>query len=105
MSAKVWDTVKGKSNQFPDVTVIAATDSSVQAAISDDAVQSKTADFTFQMKEPLKTVPAVGSKITISGTYASFTPSPIMITMSDSEVVEPKKAPVKKAPVHHTTHQ
>jgi len=70
--------------------------------VSDDAVQSKTADFTFTMKEPLKTVPAVGAKITISGTYASFAPSPIMITMSDAEVVEPKKAPAKKAaaPAH-----
>ncbi len=102
-AAKVWDTIKGKSVQLPDVTVIAATDSSVQVAVSDDAVQSKTADFTFQIKEPLKTLPAVGAKITISGTYASFTPNPIMITMSDGEVVEPKKAPVKKpAPVHHT---
>jgi hypothetical protein len=84
------------------VTVIAATDSSVQVAVSDDAVQSKTADFTFQMKEPLKTVPAAGTKITISGTYASFTPTPIMITMSDGEVVTPKAPAKKPAPVHHT---
>ena len=101
-TAKVWDTIKGKSVQLPDVLVIAATDSAVQVAVSDDAVQSKTADFTFQMKEPLKTVPTVGDKITVTGTYASYTPAPIMITMSDAEVVEPKKAPVKKAaPVHH----
>jgi hypothetical protein len=67
-------------------------------------VQSKAADFTFNMTTPLKTVPTVGAKITVSGTYASFTPTPIMITMSDAEVIEPKKAPVKKpaAPVHHT---
>jgi hypothetical protein len=101
-SAKVWDSVKGKSTQFPDALVIAATDSAVQVAVSDDAVQSKTADFTFNTAAPLKTVPEVGSKVTISGTYASFTPSPIMITMSDAEVAEPKKAPVKKpaAAVH-----
>jgi hypothetical protein len=144
-SAKVWDTIKGKSVQFPDATVIAVTDTSIQAAVSDDAVQSKTADFTFNMKEPLKTQPAVGSKVTLSGTYASYTvggaapaassdaaaaapsaaatpapataapgaaatpapaaapattgaPGPVMITMSDGAVVEPKKAPV-----HHTT--
>ena len=103
-AAKVWDSVKGKSVQFPDVLVIAATESSVQAAIDDGAVQSKTADFTFQMKEPLKTVPTAGSKITISGTYASYTPNPIMITMSDAEVVEPKKAPVKRPPTHRATH-
>jgi hypothetical protein len=102
-AAKVWDTVKSKSVQIPDATVIAATDASVQVAVSEDAVLSKTADFTFNMKEPLKTIPTVGSKITISGTYASYTPSPIMITMSDAEVVEPKKTPAKKStpPVHH----
>jgi hypothetical protein len=72
-AAKVWDTVKGKSVEFPDATVIAVTDSSIQAAVSDDAVQSKTADFTFNMKEPLKTQPTVGSKVTLSGTYASYT--------------------------------
>ena len=103
-AAKVWDSMKGKSTQIPDATVVAATDSSVQVAVSEDAVQSKAADFTFNMTTPLKTVPEVGSKIAISGTYASFTPKPLMIIMSDSEVIEPKKAPVKKpaAPVHHT---
>jgi hypothetical protein len=98
-AAKVWDTVKGKSVQFPDTLVIAVTDTAIQVAVSDDAVQSKTADFTFQLAAPLKTPPAVGAKVTVSGTYASYTPSPIMITMSDGAIVEPKKA----APVHHTT--
>lgn len=72
-AAKVWDTIKGKSVQLPDVTVVAATDSSIQASVSDDAVASKTADFTFNMKEPLKTIPTPGTKITLSGTYASYT--------------------------------
>jgi hypothetical protein len=102
-AAKVWDTMKGKSVQFPDTTVISVSDTQLQVAISDDAVQSKTADFTFQLKEALKNPPAVGAKATVSGTYASFTPSPIMITMSDGALVEPKKTPAK-APVHHTTH-
>jgi hypothetical protein len=99
---KVFDSVKGKSVEFPDVLVIAATANSVQVAVSDDSVQAKTADFTFNMKEPLKTVPAVGEKITVDGTYASYTQSPLMITMSDSFVVEKKKpAPVHHAPAHH----
>lgn len=72
-AAKVWDTIKGKSVQLPDVTVVAATETSIQASVSDDAVASKVADFTFNMKEPLKTVPAPGTKITLSGTYASYT--------------------------------
>jgi hypothetical protein len=103
---KVFDTIKGKSVELPGLTVIAATADSLQVAVSDDAVQNKTADFTFTMKEPLKTLPAVGDKITLDGTYASYTQSPLMITMSDGAVVAPKKpaAPVHHAPVHHTTH-
>jgi hypothetical protein len=100
-AAKVWDTIKGKSVQFPDATVISVSDTALTVAVSDDAVQSKTADFTFQLAAPLKTPPAVAAKVAVSGTYASYTPSPIMITMSDGAVVEPKKAPAK-APVHHT---
>lgn len=95
---KVWDTIKGKSVQFPDTTVIAVSDTALQVAVSDDAVQSKTADFTFNLTAPLKTPPAVGAKATVTGTYASFTPNPIMITMSDGALVEPKKAPAKPSP-------
>jgi hypothetical protein len=122
-AAKVWDTVKGKSVQLPDVVVIAVKDNSVQVAVSDDAVQSKTADFTFNLKAPddagAKPTPAqaaaakkeaadkaalltVGNKVTLTGTYDSFTPKPIMIIMSDGDVVLPKKTPAKPAPVHHT---
>ena len=81
--------------------MVAVTDTALQVAVSDDAVQSKTADFTFQLPAPLKTPPTAGSKTTVSGTYASFTPSPIMITMSDGAIVEPKKAPTKPSPAHH----
>jgi hypothetical protein len=99
-AAKVWDTLKGKSNQFPDATVVSVSDTALQVSVSDDAVQSKTADYTFQLAAPLKTPPAVGAKVAVSGTYASYTPSPIMFTMSDGAIVEPKKAPAKT--VHHT---
>ncbi len=70
---KVFATVKGKTVEIPDATVITATDSVLTVAVSDDAVQSKTADFTFNMKEPLKTTPTVGSKVTLTGTYGSYT--------------------------------
>lgn len=99
---KVFDAVKGKSVEIPDALVIAATADSVQVAVSDDAVQSKTADFTFTMKDPLKTVPNPGDKVTLDGTYDSFTQKPLMITMTGSFIVPPKPA----APVHHhTTHK
>jgi len=101
---RVFDTIKGKSVELPDVTVIAATPDQVQVAVSEDAVQSKTADFTFKMKEPLKTLPTVGDKIALSGTYDSYTQTPLMITMTDGAVVEKKKPTARKpaAPVHHT---
>ena len=104
-AAKVWDTLKGKSVQFPEATVISVSDTALQVAVSEDAVQGKTADFTFQLAAPLKNPPAVGAKVTVSGTYASYTPNPIMFTMSDGAIVEPKKTPTKapaKGPVHHT---
>lgn len=100
-AAKVWDTVKGKTVQFPDATVVSVSDTALQLSVSDDAVQSKTADFTFNLKEPVKTPPAAGDKVTVTGTYASYTQNPIMITMSDGAVVEPKKAPAKPAASHH----
>jgi hypothetical protein len=117
-AAKVWDTMKGKSVQLPDVLVIESSPTILKVAVSDDAVQSKTADFTFNMKAPEKSTPAqaaaakktadaiaaataVGSKVTLTGTYASYTPGPIMITMSDGEVVLAKKtAPVKPTATH-----
>jgi hypothetical protein len=126
-AAKVWDTIKGKSVEIPDALIIAATPTQLQVAISDDAVQSKTADFTFNLTPPdtpkkltpvqaaaakkkadqLAALMVVGGKITVTGTYDSFTPSPIMITMKDSEVVLPKPAakPAAKPVVRHTTHK
>jgi hypothetical protein len=94
-AAKVWDTIKGKSVQFPDATVVAVTDTTLQVAVSDDAVQSKTADFIFNLTAPLKTPPAAGAKVAVTGTYDSFAPQPIMITMKDGTVIEPKKATAK----------
>jgi tetratricopeptide (TPR) repeat protein len=101
---EVFDTVKGKSREFGDALVISATADAVQVAFSDDAVQSKTADFTFNMKEPLKTVPKVGDKVKLEGTYASYTSSPVMVIMSDGVLVAPKKAPARPPVRHRASH-
>lgn len=114
---KVWDTVKDKSVQIPDALVIASTPTQVQVAVSDDAKASKTADFTFNMKPQdeaktaaerkqqaaIEAATAVGQTVTLQGTYDSYTPKPIMITMKDGEVVLPKAAtkPTPRAPAHH----
>jgi len=68
-------------------------------------VQAKTADFVFNFKEPLKKIPEKDTKVTLSGTYDSYTKDPLQIIMSDSAVVEkaaPKKPTPARRPVHHS---
>jgi len=101
---KVFDSVKGKQVEFPNVTVVTATDSQLVLEVSDDAVASKTPDFTVNLKEPLKTIPQPGDKITVDGTYDSYTASPLMITMTEGSVVPAKKPAAKPAPAHHPVH-
>lgn len=88
-AGKVWDTIKGKSVELPNVTVVTATDSAITASVSDDAVQSKTADFTFNFATPLKTVPAVGAQITLSGTYSSYTVGGVTKGTADAAAAAP----------------
>jgi hypothetical protein len=93
---KVFATVKGKEDKLTDATVISAAPDTLTVAFSDDAVQSKTADFTFKMKKPLVKLPDVGSKVTLTGIWDSYTQKPLTITMTDGEIY---KAPVAKKPV------
>jgi tetratricopeptide (TPR) repeat protein len=119
---QVWDSMKGKSLQFPDVLVIASTPQQVQVAATDNAKAEKTADFTFNLAAPedlpAKATPlqkrnydkkqaaiaaaiAPGQTVTLSGTFDSYTPKPFMITMSDGQVVLPEAAkPTKPSPAH-----
>ncbi len=73
---KVWAVLQGKTTEVPG-TVIQATADSVQLAVSDDAKQSQKADFTINMKTPLKEVPAVGTQLTYIATFDSYTQNPI----------------------------
>ena len=86
LAAKVWEALKGRTVQIPDALVVEASSRFLKVAVSDEAVRSKTADFIFQLK--LIKVPAVGSKITLAGTYDTFTQNPIMIVMRDGKVTK-----------------
>jgi hypothetical protein len=97
---KVWGVLQGKTTQVPGV-VIQATADSVQLAVSDDAKQSQKADFTINMKTPLKEVPATGTNVTLIGTFDSYTQNPPMIIMKDGEA----KPAEKKTPARRTTHR
>ncbi len=95
---KAFNSVKGKSVEFPDVLVVSATTTKVMVAVSDDAVQSKTPDFEFDIKEPLADakVPAAFTKVSLTGTYSTYTSAPLLITMSDGAIVAKKAAPAKR---------
>jgi hypothetical protein len=130
-AAKVWDSVKGKSSQFPDVLVIESSPTVIKVAVDPGNIQSKTADFTFNMAAPedipepkptatpaaklaykkavaaakakadaVTAATAVGATVTLTGTYDSFTPNPVMIVMKDGDVVLPKAAAAKPAATH-----
>jgi hypothetical protein len=96
---KLWALLKDQVSQLPG-TVIAATASQIQLAVTEDAKTDKKADFTVNMKTPLadKDVPAVGAELTnLIGTFDSYTQSPAQIILRDGELQVEKKA---KPPVH-----
>ncbi len=97
---KVWATLKGQTLAIPG-KVVTATAEQVQLAVSEDAQQSNKSDITIDMKEPLKTVPAVGTEVTYVGTFDSYTQNPANIILKDGG---PKPtAPARKAaPATHT---
>ncbi|HEY5056520.1 MAG TPA: hypothetical protein VII58_10185 [Acidobacteriaceae bacterium] len=124
--ATVWTSMKGKTLQFPDMVVVSSTPQQVQVASPAAVVpgQAPTADFTFNMT-PLEELPAKatalqkrayekkqadiaaatapGQKVTLTGTFDSYTPKPFMITMTDGTVILPeaKKPAAGHAPAGH----
>jgi hypothetical protein len=94
---KVWAIVKGVTVEVPG-KVIQATADSVQIAVTDDNKQTNKADFTINMKTPLKTVPAIGSDVTYIATFDSYTQTPPMINLIDGQLPAPPAT-------HHTTHR
>jgi tetratricopeptide (TPR) repeat protein len=90
---KMWDVLKGHRVEVPGM-VISATPESVQLAVTEDNKQSKKADFTVNMKTPLKSVPAIGATVTYDATFDSYSANPPMITLSDGE--PPAKTPAAR---------
>ncbi len=92
---KVWATLKGQTFSIPG-KVIEATADQVQLAVSDDNKQSNKADFTINMKEPLKTVPTVGAEATYIGTFDSYTQTPPSIVLKDGGTKATTTAPARR---------
>src|SRR5271170_1208149 len=99
-AGKVWDVLKDVTAEVPG-TIVSATANSVQLAVSEDAKASQKADFTINMKSPLKEVPQPGTQVKYTATFDSYTQNPPMIIMKDGEPPAPAKKPAAKRPVHH----
>jgi len=99
-AGKVWDVLKDVTAEVPG-TVVSATADTVQLAVSDDAKASQKADFTINMKTPLKEVPTTGTQVKFVGTFDSYTQNPPMIILKDGEAPAAAKKPAAKRPVHH----
>jgi hypothetical protein len=114
-SDKLWALLKDQPTPVPGI-VIEATASVLKMAVTQDAKDSKVADFIVNLTKPLddKDVPAVGFEYKLmsdggpelDGTYDTFTLVPAtattaataQIVLREGFVQEQKKA----APVHHT---
>jgi hypothetical protein len=99
----IWSIMNGVTAQVPGV-VVTATPDSVQLAVTQDAQQSNKADFTVNMKTPLKDLPKQGDKVTYIATFDSYTSNPPMIILKDGEPPAPK-TPVRHSTTHRPTSQ
>lgn len=101
----IWSIMSGVTAQVPGVVVAAAPDgTSVQLAVSQDAQQSNTADFTVNMKPALKgkEIPATGAKVSYIATFDSYTQKPLMITLKDGAPPAPAhRAPARRPVRRH----
>jgi hypothetical protein len=117
---KLWALLKDKETQVPGI-VISAEASTIKVAVTQDAKDSKVADFIVNLKKPLTdaelkvVVPGFEFKTQpdneLVGTYDSYRQVPATdttaqaaeIVLRDGEFIPAKKkaAPVHHAPVHH----
>lgn len=102
----IWSIMSGVTAQVPGVVISAAPDgTSVQLAVSQDAQQSNTADFTVNMKPPLKgrEIPTAGAKVSYIATFDTYTQKPLMITLKDGAPPAPAHRPPARRPIRHRT--
>ena len=132
-ASKVWDAIKGKSVELQGTVIAStATQLQVAIGGDATASKTADFTFTLKAPDAVPDLPAgatpaqklahtkavkkaaddaaaiadasaVGKTVTIDGTYDSYTPKPLMITMTDGDVQLPKPTtPAHGAPAHHT---
>ena len=94
-AAKVWAAIQameknGATKLKMDVTVVSATSDAIEASISDDNIQAKTADLHIALAQPAPAPPAAGTVISVTGVITSYEPQPFKFTMTQGAVL-PRK--------------
>lgn len=104
---KVWQVILNKQKDAKGeqaklkipVKVVAATETTIDAAITEDNQTANKPDLHVVMEKPMTKVPAVGSTTDVIGVISEYTPNPFMFTMSHAELPAAAKPAVKKPPV------
>ena len=83
---RVWQTIedKQKNGQVPlqiPVKIIAASTTSIRAAITDENQAANTADLEMTLEKPLTNVPAAGSLVNVIGVLTDYRLNPFVFVM------------------------
>jgi hypothetical protein len=88
-AARVWRTVQERAAAARlklEVKVIAATATTIEAAITDDNKKANRADLHIVLAKPAAKPPAAGTLVTVIGRFSDYTPAPFSFTMSQGEL-------------------
>jgi tetratricopeptide (TPR) repeat protein len=78
------------------VKVISATQSTIQAAITDENQQANKADLQVTMTKPMLHPPAAGATVDIVGVITDYVPSPFTFIMKEGEIAKPTASTAAK---------
>jgi len=105
---KVWTTVQNKQKDSKGeqaklrlpVKVIASTEDSIDAAMTEDNQAANKADLHIVMEKPMAKAATVGTTMDVIGIISEYKPNPFMFTMTHGELPAAAKKPPVKPPVH-----
>jgi hypothetical protein len=86
---RVWRALqeRGAGARFKlRVKVIAASTTTIEAAITDDNKKSDKADLHIVLAKPSEPPPAAGTLVTVTGRFSDYTPAPFVFTMLQGEL-------------------
>jgi hypothetical protein len=70
--------------------VIKAASASLDVAVSEDNIASRTADMRVTLAKPPAALPAAGTSIYVIGVISDYVPKPFLFVMKDAEIAPAK---------------